>query len=793
MKISLNWLNNFLELSLSDKEISDKLTQLGLESTFNKLGKSFSGVVLGKIIQCDPHPNADKLSICIVDIGDVENHEIVCGAPNVKSNIKVPVAKIGAELNNGSFTISKTKLRGITSNGMICSGKELGYNDNHEGILILDVDDSLGTPIEEILHFKEDVIFDLDLTPNRGDCLSHLGVARELSIISKQKISREKHKIEENSESINDLVSIEIQDKKACPRYVARLIKGISVGPSPQWLIECLESIGLKSINNIVDLANYVLMNTGHPMHTFDLQNICENKISVRFAKKNEKLITLDNVERKLNDCHLLICDAKKPIALAGIMGGLNTEITNSTKDVLIESAYFDPKIIRKGAKQIDLSTEASRRFERNTDIDSVINSVDELAYLIKKVAGGDIVNGIIDEYPNKRDKTIINFSIAKCNALLGLSLKEKKIKEIFQLLGIEMETHGNDFHCTIPSYRNDLERDVDLFEEVARIIGYDKIPSSNIFSASFSSFVNDEQLLDDKIRMQLKSIGFHEHYSNSLLSEDFTKHFKNGDPVKIKNPLSKEMEFMRNSILPGLLMATVYNEKRQQKNFKLFEIGAVHNLSNKSYTNTKEKFHLGLIWHGQSDLHWRHYENRDIYNCKGEVTQFLNSLGFDKIQFKICDIQGFQKSLKIFHDKIQLGFLGLLDDLLMKKYGVKSNLMICDISIMELRQIKKHEKFIFKPPSQYPSINRDIALQVKQNISSEDLFHVIKKEGGNLLMDVCLFDVYQSEDVGDDSKSLAFSLKFQSKKSTLTDIQVDPIINKILDSLSKCHGAIQR
>ena len=782
-----------MELNLSDQEISDKLTQLGLESTFNKSGKSFSGVVLGKIVKCDPHPNADKLSICIVDIGDLESHKIVCGAPNVKSNIKVPVAKIGAELNNGSFIINKTKLRGVTSNGMICSGKELGYDDDHKGILVLETDVSLGTPIEQILHFKEDVIFDLDLTPNRGDCLSHFGVARELSIISKQKISREKYEIEENSENINDLVSIEIKDNKACPRYVARLIKGVSVGPSPKWLIECLESIGLKSINNIVDLANYVLMNTGHPMHTFDLQNICESKINVRFAKKNEKIITLDNVERKLNDFHLLICDSKKPIALAGIMGGLNSEITNSTKDILIESAYFDPKIIRKGAKKLDLSTEASRRFERDTDIDSIIKSVDELACLIKKVAGGDIVNGIIDEYPNKRDKTLIIFSIEKCNALLGLSLKEKKIKEIFKLLGIDMDKYGNDFHCIIPSYRNDLERDVDLFEEVARIIGYDNIPSSNIFSASFSSFVDDEQLLDNKIRMQLQSIGFHEHYSNSLLSEEFTRHFKNGDPVKIKNPLSKEMEFMRNSILPGLIMAAVYNEKRQQKNFKLFEIGAVHNLSNKSYTNTKEKFHLGLVWHSQANLHWRNHGNRDIFNCKGEITQFLNSLGFDKIQFKICDIQGFHMSLKIFHDKTQLGFLGLLDDSLMNKYDVKSNLMICDISIMELRQIKKHKKFIFKPPSQYPSINRDIALQVKQDISSEDLFYVIKKEGGDLLKDVCLFDVYQSEDVGDDSKSLAFSLKFQSEKSTLTDVQVDPIINRILESLNKCHGAIQR
>jgi len=793
MKISLNWLNDFIELNLSDKEISDQLIQLGLESTFKNLGKSFSGIVLGKVIQCKPHPNADKLSVCLVDVGASDILEIVCGAPNVKENIFVPVATIGAELNNGDFKIKKTKLRGVVSNGMICSGKEIGYNDDHEGILILDTDEILGTPIEEIISFSEDVIFDLDLTPNRGDCLSHLGVARELGALSKQKISRKIINVEENGKKINDLISLHVDVPEACPRYVARIVRGVSVGKSPKWLVDRLESIGLKSINNIVDLANFVLMNTGHPMHTFDLNKISEKKINVRFAKKNEKFITLDNVERKLEDFHLLICDTKKPIALAGIMGGLNSEITDTTTDILIESAYFDPKVIRKGAKSLDLSTEASRRFERDTDIDALVDSVDELAYLIKEIAGGDISEGIMDVYPRKTDEKIICFSIIKCNALLGVDLKEKDIKGIFEMLDIKMIKDKDNFLCHIPSFRNDLERDVDLFEEVARIMGYDNIPSSNSFSGSFTSFVKDEQLLDDNVRVQLKSIGFHEHYSNSLLSEDNTKHFKSGKPVRIKNPLSKEMEFMRNSILPGLLMAASYNEKRQLDVFKLFEIGAIQNVSNKSYTNTKEKFHLGLVWHGKTALHWRKHDDRDIFNCKGEVVQFLNSLGYDKIRFKTCEIQGFYMSLKIFHDKIQLGYLGYLDDELKTKYDIKSNLIICDISMMELREIKKHEKFIFDIPSQYPSINRDIALQVKKDVSSGILFDTINKEGGDLLTDVSLFDIYESEDVGDDNKSLAFSLKFQSYDSTLTDIEVDPIINRIIESLNKCHGAIQR
>ena len=403
MKVSLNWLKDYLSLSQSSREIADVLTALGLETSFDNKGPNFSGVVLGKVLECKPHENADNLSVCTVDTGDSANYTIVCGAPNVKSEIYVPVAKVGASLQNGEFMIKEAKLRGVISNGMICSGRELNINDDHEGIIILDTNKKLGTPIEDIISIHEDVVFELDLTPNRGDCLSHLGVARELGIVLGEAVQRKPLKYFKESGSTASEIKIHIDAPDACLRYAARIIKEVKVGPSPKWLIDRLNSIGLSSINNIVDAANYVLMDSGHPMHTFDLSQIFGNEINVRYAKKGETFTTLDAEKRKLSDFHLLICDGEKPIALAGIMGGLNTQITERTTSLLIESAYFNPTIIRKGAKSLDLSTEASRRFERDTDIEGVIPAVDQLAQLILEVAGGIVSKDVLDEYPDKK------------------------------------------------------------------------------------------------------------------------------------------------------------------------------------------------------------------------------------------------------------------------------------------------------------------------------------------------------------------------------------------------------
>jgi len=367
MDISLNWLKDYCDISLTPEELESGLTALGLECTFETQTLSFTNIVLGRVLECEQHPQSDHLSVCLVDIGDNENYQIVCGAPNVKEHILVPVAKVGATLNSGDFKIKKSKLRGVVSHGMICSGKELNLNDDHEGILILESEEPLGTPIERIINFGQDTIFQMDITPNRGDCFSHLGIAREVGILENQKIAKENAKISENHNSIDDFIKINIDASTGCPRYAARVITGVKIGPSPDWLVKRLESIGQKSINNVVDAANFALMDLGHPMHTFDLDLLAEKEINVRFAKKNEKITTLDEIERTLTTDHLLICDGKTPVALAGIMGDLKSGISEKTTSILIESAYFTPTIIRKGAKLLDLSTEASKRFERDS------------------------------------------------------------------------------------------------------------------------------------------------------------------------------------------------------------------------------------------------------------------------------------------------------------------------------------------------------------------------------------------------------------------------------------------
>ena len=793
MKVSLNWLKDYLDVSGTAEEISDTLTALGLEASFEYTGKSFTGIVLGKVIECGPHENADKLSVCEVDIGDGENYSIVCGAPNVKSGIHVPVAKVGATLNNGEFKIKQAKLRGVESHGMICSERELAISDEHEGIMILDTKAKLGTPIEEILTFKEDTLFEIDLTPNRGDCLSHLGVARELGIGSDVDVKRRAVELNESTIPTSNEIKVTIENKDTCPRYAARVVKGVKVRPSPQWLIDRLASIGQSSINNIVDAANYVLMDSGHPLHTFDLDTVSGNEIIVRYAKNGEKFTTLDDEQRDLKDFHLLICDGEKPIALAGIMGGAKSQIADETTNILIESAYFSPTVVRQGAKVLDLSTEASRRFERDTDMDGIIPAINQLAALIVEVGGGEICKGVVDEYPAEKNPRTFDFSIEKCEALLGVHIPQKKIETIFNSLQIAFKNKNGSFQCTIPTFRNDLEREVDLHEEVARVIGYDNIPSSAQFTGSYNSFVEDEQKLDSLLRVQLKSLGFHEHYSNSLQHEKDTQHFAGGDAVQLKNPLSLDMAFIRNSIIPGILMAASHNEKRQEKGFKLFEIGAIHNQSKKSATGSKEKFHLGLLWYGESQSHWRNYEDRDLFRIKGEITQILQSVGLVNVSFKIGNETGFQITLKIYSGKTQIGSVGIPDSKILKQYDVKVIPTVCDLSLQNLRELWQNRKLGYSPPPAFPSMSRDIALQVSQVLPAEDLLSTIRKEGGKTLKNTSLFDVYQPDEVGDNNKSLAFSLKFQSETVTLTDTEVDADVEKILNSLKKAHGATQR
>ncbi|MBC8214101.1 MAG: phenylalanine--tRNA ligase subunit beta [Candidatus Marinimicrobia bacterium] len=794
MKISHNWIQDYIKTELSPEVLEKGLTDLGLECTLQKSSLSFTNVVLGKVLECESHPDSDHLSICNVDVGDESNYQIVCGAPNVEIDIFVPVAKVGATLSNGEFKIKKAKLRGVKSFGMICSGQELQVNDDVDGIMIIDTNEPLGTPIEQVLNFNQSIVYDLDLTPNKGDCFGHLGVAREIGILEEKEIAKRKINFKESSKSVNDFVSINVDATDGCPRYTARVITGVKIGPSPQWLVERLTEIGQKSINNVVDASNYVLMDTGHPMHTFDLEKIKSKQIKVRFAEKGEKFTLLDETEQKLEEHHLLICDGNNPLALAGVMGGLESGITDETTDILIESAYFTPTVIRKSAKTLDISTESSKRFERDTDIENIIPSMDYLTQLIVELAGGEVAKGIIDVYPKPKQQLEVDFSLEKCNKFLGISIDNDRLQQIFNSLEIQFEIKDSLYHCSIPTFRNDLEREVDLFEEVARIYGYNNLPVSNAFTGCYTSFIKDEHKTDSSIRSILSSTGYLEHYSNSLISVEQTLHFSDLLPVSVSNPLSSEMAYLRNSIIPGLLTAVSYNEKRQQKYFKLFEIGAIHYQADSEEKGSHEDFNLGIVWFGKSQTHWRKTNEQDYYNVKGELNHFFNKLDCPKLRFVKEELEkGFEFSITLYSGKLKLGVLGKLSKDILKNFEIKTPIWVFSGSIENIAQSIATKKSKYRSPILYPAIERDIALLVKKEFTSEQLSRTVKGSGGELLKNVTLFDYFEKEELGIDMKSLAFSLTFQSPEKTLTDNEIDKFVTKILDKLVKQYQVVQR
>ncbi len=793
MEISLNWLKDYCDITLSPAELETGLTQLGLECTYDSQTLNFTNVVLGHVLECDPHPNAETLSVCLVDIGDEENYQIVCGAPNVRQGIRVPVARVGATFNGGEFKIKKSKLRGVVSNGMICSGKELGYNDDHEGILVVESDAPLGTPIEDILDFNRDTVFHLDITPNRGDCFSHLGVAREVAILENRFLKQRPVIIEEGTTSAEDQIRITIQNPEGCFRYAARVITGVKVGPSPKWLRDRLESVGQKSINNVVDAANFVLMDMGHPMHTFDLDKLKSRHINVRFAENGEKITLLDETERELTRDHLLICDGETPVALAGIMGDLHSGISDDTTAILIESAYFEPTVIRKGAKLLDLSTEASKRFERDTDMENIVPAMDKLASLIVEVAGGEVAAGIIDIYPRKKESVSVAFRPERCNLLLGTSLTEQDMLDILKKLNITVTPSDAGYSCNVPSYRNDLTREVDLFEEVARVYGYDDIPVSHEFHGSLDAFIEDKHALDEHIRRHLSAVGFSEHYSNSLMPEEILSHFSDAPGVYLKNPLSQEMAVLRNSIFPGLLNAVAHNEKRQQKGFRIFEIGAVHRRKDDSPRLSSEEFHLGMAWHVNDDLHWRAIGDYDIYRVKGEIGQFLASIGCRDFVFKPEPAMGLVSAMGIYYKGNQIGVLGSLAGDIQKYYDISGTIFVFQTGLDKLSRCISGGRVDYRPPSQYPAVSRDIALLVDKGIESGVIRDAIASVGGKLLKDIVLFDYYESDSLGNNKKSLAYSLKFQSEDKTLRDKAVDKLMKKVAAHLKQKFGAVQR
>ena len=787
MKISRNWLNNYIVSDKTNTELVDAFTQLGLECTATKINSIDSNVVVGKILTCKKHPNADRLKVCEVDISANKLLTIVCGAPNVKKNILVPVAKIGSKFSD--FQIKKTKIRDIVSNGMICSEKELGLSENHEGIMILDNELEIGEKLTSALSIKEDSIFDFDITPNRGDCFSHFGISRELSIIEDKKIDIEEFKLKKGKFKTSDLIKLNIQDEDLCPRYACKIIKNIKVSESPQWLKEKLMLIGQKSVNNVVDLANYIMFDLGQPLHTFDYDKLNDQKIEVRLAAKNEKILCLNNELNELSIDDIVIADSKGPVAIAGVIGSFNSQVDTNTTNILLESAVFNEVNVRKTSKKYDYIKEASKRFERGVDYDNVIYVMNKFTKLLIDIAGGEASADFVDIKCKKNRVKKIKFNLVDCNNFLGISLDNSEYKNIFSKLSIAFKSEKNSFICTIPSYRNDIEREVDLYEEIARVYGYDNIPISSSFNNSYQAIIEDSEKINNQIKDILCSKGFYEHYSNSLYSDKVLGDFNDFKTSEILNESSQDMKYMRNSLLPGLLKAVSFNEKRGQTHFKLCEIGRVHALI-KSYN--KEENYMGLVWYGENREHWSSKFIADIYYAKGEITSLLKQLKVTSINFKVEESTLSVININIYSKKTYIGYLRILDKKLKDKYQIKDSIVISEISIDKMKK-NIIKDFNYEKISPFPSISRDISILLNKQIKSSDIINCIYNSCDNLLIDANVFDVYSGEELDENSKSLAIKLIFQSKEKTLVDEEVDQRMVSILEKLKSQFGAIQR
>ena len=791
MKISLNWLSEYINISKSPEEISQLLTMAGLEVNSLKKGNEFKGVVVGEVKECVKHPNADKLSLCKVDVGTEEELSIVCGASNVKAGLKVLVATVGTILP-GNFKIKKAKIRGEESRGMICSEKELQLSDSHEGIMTLPEESEVGSPFSELFD-TSDTLMELDLTPNRPDAMSHIGVARDLSAILNLDLLKPSVNLEESEVDASSEYSVEIEDKTGCPRFAVRIIKNIKIDKSPDWLSKRLNSVGIRSINNVVDASNYVLMEFGHPIHTFDMDKLSGNKISVRSSSKDEKVVTLDGVERKLPEDTVLVCDDEKPVGIGGTMGLQNSEVTDETANLIIECAYFDPGKIRNSSKKLGLYTEASKRFERGCDPNDIELALDRVCSIIAEISGGEVLKGIIDNYPSKIEKIKIQLRQKRINSVIGMEISESKVKDIVNRLEFEIKSENEDsIELIVPTFRPDVEREIDVIEEVARIIGYDNIPPSEHALIPLSTSLNNNESNNIKLKNMLVGFGFNEIYTNSLMPYDLWKlSGDNNSPVKVTNPISLDMECLRASLMPRMLEAVSYNFNRQRNSVMLFEEGNVIIPDTESETGVKETHMIAAMIAGEVNPgNWlNRSRSADYFSLKGVVETFLKAIGFSTVTFTLFSNSLYQNAFTVIGDEIKLGFMGEISQSVLKAFDLEIAVYYFELEVDSL-YTQMSKDIAFSEPSKYPSIMRDISFIVDDSLHSEELTAIITGAKTDLLKSYKITSVYKGSPLKDNEKSITYHLIFSSVERTLEEEEIDKICASIINVASDSLNA---
>ena len=796
MKISLNWIKEYINLDgISVEEIVDKLTMSGLEVedvvNQNEIYKNF---IVAEVKSVVKHPNADKLSICEVFDGK-KTLQVICGATNVASNKKVVFAPVGSIIPNGNFEIKKAKIRGVESFGMICAEDELLLSEDHSGIIVLNDDLIPGTLITEALGLN-DVILEIAVTPNRPDALSHIGVARDLSAIFNRKLTLPEINLTESELPAENIASVEISDLSNCPRYCARIILDVEIKESPLWLKNKIKSIGLRPINNIVDITNFILHEIGQPLHAFDLDFLNDKKIIVRSLESNIEFTTLDSKKRELPAGTLMICDSKKEVAIAGIMGGENSEITESTKNILIESAYFNPSSIRKTSKQIQLQTDSSYRFERGTDPNIVKYAAERASQLISKIAGGKVLKGTIDIYPQKIIPKELSLRFNRLNKILGFEIDNLKVAEILKNLGFELIEQNNEFiKVLVPTYRPDIEREIDLIEEVARINGYDNIPIVPKISVTLER-KEDHQKFEDSVRNIFVGLGFNEMINNPLISEKEAS--LSGNPIKLANPQSIEMSCLRTSLLAGALNSVKRNLNFGNKDLMLFEIGNVFNAKNSveinDFEDLVENQNLIFVLTGKEQFKsWNSIEkNFDFFSMKSFVVAFLSKISLEKFtndSYYSNENEIFIYSYqKLFENKI-IGSGGKVKKQVLDLFDIQSDVFVFEFNLSELKKINL-PPLKFVEPLKYPKIIRDFAFIFDKEINYQQIEQFIFSQSVILLKKVDLFDVFESESIGSNKKSMAFRLEFYDEKRTLTEDEVEKEFNLLIEKITSHFNA---
>ncbi len=790
MKISLKWLKNYVDLGgISSDEIVEKLTTTGLEvDEVIDQAKMFENFVIGYVAEREKHPNADKLSLCKVQVGD-EEFPIVCGAPNVDAGQKIVLAKVGAKIPNEDFTISKTKIRGEVSLGMICSERELGISENHDGILVLENVEA-GIPFSEAMGL-DDVIIDIEITPNRADAFSHVGVARDLAAAFGRKLLIPEIKTHESNVSVHELAEVVIENQVDCPRYVAKVVENVTIKESPIWLKEKLTAIGLRPINNVVDVTNFILYELGQPLHAFDLDNLAGQKIIVRSAGDDSKFVTLDSKERNLKESDLLICDAEKPVAIAGVMGGENSEVTESTKNILIESAYFRPSAVRKTSKTLGLQTDASTRFERGCDPEITVFAANRAAQLIAELSDGEIASETIDAYPNVIQKQEVKLRYERIKRILGFDIPKEKVVEILNNLELEViSSTDSELTCSIPLFRHDIEREIDLIEEVIRIYGYDNTPTISKIGVGIES-KEDQTEFNMLVRETLSSLGFFEIISNSLLNEEISK--KYGNPVRVVNPQSFEMSHIRPSLLPGVLSTVSRNIKVKEKDLKIYEIGHIIQQTGdeiNDFSDFNESDHLLLAITGNSEANqWYSKERKfDIYDMKGIIGSFLSQISnIDKIKITYSNQPNsqYKYSISCLVKKSKIAEGGIVSQEVLDDFDISQDVFVFDFNLDELKKLTK-EKLSFTELLKYPKVKKDCAFIVDSKIDFNTIEKIIYENSSKLLKNVELFDIFESESLGRDKKSLAFELTYYENSRTLTEEEVEVEFWKAIESVKQ-------